>query len=244
MPLQPWLHDDAVTAVFYLHGFASSSQSSKAGFFAAKLRERGIELQTPDLNLPDFSTLTITRMVGQVAAAIDRAAGPASQGPAVILIGSSLGAFVAIQTALCRPARIARLILLAPALDFGTRKADGAPVEPAPEGGARISDLDERGLEDWKRAGRIDVFHYGYGRLVPVHYELYADARRHDCVNAELTMPIQVFQGRQDTVVDPAAVERWAKARPNVELHMLDDDHQLAASLPYIWDRTAPYLIR
>jgi pimeloyl-ACP methyl ester carboxylesterase len=232
-----------VTAVFYLHGFASSSQSSKAAFFATHLRERGIELQTPDLNLPDFSTLTITRMVDQVAAAIDGAAGHGSRRPDVILIGSSLGAFVAIQTALRRPDRMARLILLAPALEFGSRKADGGAVEAAQEGGARISDLDERGLDDWKRAGRINVFHYGYGRLVPVHYELYADARRYDCVNAELTMPIQVFQGRQDTVVDPAAVERWAKARPNVELHMLDDDHQLAASLPDIWERTAPYLI-
>jgi hypothetical protein len=35
--------------------------------------------------------------------------------------------------------------------------------------------------------------------------------------------------------VDPQSVERWAKSRPNVELHMLDDDHQLGASLEYIW---------
>ena len=63
--------------------------------------------------------------------------------------------------------------------------------------------------------------------MMPVHYELYSDARRYDCVNAALTMPIQIFQGRADTAVDPESVERWAKARPNVELHMLDDDHQL-----------------
>ena len=43
----------------------------------------------------------------------------------------------------------------------------------------------------------------------------------------------------QDAAVDPATVERWAKARPNVDLHLLDDDHQLMASLDYIWAETA-----
>jgi hypothetical protein len=37
-------------------------------------------------------------------------------------------------------------------------------------------------------------------------------------------------------------VERWAAARPNVELHMLEDDHQLHASLPFIWTETARFL--
>jgi hypothetical protein len=37
-------------------------------------------------------------------------------------------------------------------------------------------------------------------------------------------------------------VERFAAARPNVELHMLDDDHQLIASLPYIWEHSARFL--
>jgi hypothetical protein len=48
-------------------------------------------------------------------------------------------------------------------------------------------------------------------------------------------MPIQIFQGRRDTAVDPRMVERWASLRPNVELHMLDDEHQLGASLEAIW---------
>ena len=55
-------------------------------------------------------------------------------------------------------------------------------------------------------------------------------------------MPIQIFQGRRDTAVDPATVERWAQARPNVELHLLDDDHQLLASLETIWRDMAAFL--
>ena len=207
--------------IFYLHGFASSARSSKATFFASKLRERGVELHTPDFNEPDFSTLTITRMVGQVGKAIESAPEP------VVLIGSSLGAFVAVQVALKHAAAVDRMVLLAPALDFG---------------GNRMRSLGDAGLAEWQRTGRLDVFHYGYGRMVPVHYELYADARRHDCVDASLAMPIQVFQGRRDDAVDPDVVERWSKARPNVELHMLDDDHQLTASVGLIWEEMKRFL--
>ena len=207
--------------IFYLHGFASSARSSKATFFAGKLRELGIDLHTPDLNEPDFSTLTITRMVDQVSRAIGLLSGP------VVLIGSSLGAFVAVQVALRHPDRVSHMVLLAPALDFG---------------GNRMRSLGDAGLDEWRRTGRLNVFHYGYGRMTAVHYELYADARRHDCVNATLPMPIQVFQGRRDDAVDPDSVERWSMARPNVELHMLDDDHQLTASVGLIWEEMKRFL--
>jgi pimeloyl-ACP methyl ester carboxylesterase len=202
--------------IFYLHGFASSADSTKARYFAARLGARGIPVQTPDLNHPDFSTLTITRMVNQVVAGVDAL----QDGHPVVLIGSSLGAFVAVQVALKRPDRVGRMILLAPALDFG---------------GNRMRDLGDRGLDEWKATGQLNVFHYGYGRMAPVGYELYSDACGYDCINATLRMPIQIFQGRQDTAVDPASVERWARARESVELHLLDDDHQLARSLDDIW---------
>jgi uncharacterized protein len=205
--------------VFYLHGFASSARSTKAAFFAARLRERGLTLHTPDFNEPDFSTLTITRMVDQTQRAIEAL----PPGP-VILIGSSLGGFVAVQAALRLAGStshpVVRLVLLAPALDFSAK---------------RTRDLGDRGLDEWKSTGVLNVFHYGYGRLMPVGYELFADAGQYDCVNASLSMPIQIFQGTRDTAVDPRWVERWAQGRTNVELHLLDDDHQLASSLDRIW---------
>jgi hypothetical protein len=201
--------------VLYLHGFASSAHSSKAAFFGAKLAGQGVTFLAPDLNQPDFSTLTVTRMVRQVEEAIDAVEDP------VALIGSSLGGFVAVHVAERRTDRVQRVVLLAPALDFG---------------GNRMRQLGDRGLAEWKASDTLEVFHYAYGRIVPVHYELYADARRYDALNATLTMPVQIFQGRRDTSVDPETVERWAAARPNVELHMLDDEHQLLASLDHIWD--------
>jgi pimeloyl-ACP methyl ester carboxylesterase len=176
---------------------------------------------TPDFNEPDFSTLTVSRMLAQVGAEIDMAPEP------VALIGSSLGAFVAVNAAAREPARVDRVILLAPALDFG---------------GNRMRDLGDRGLEEWRRTDTLQVFHYGYGRLVPVHYELYSDATKYDAFNARVEQPVLIFQGARDTSVEPATVERWATARSNVELHFLDDDHQLLSSLDVIWAGSARFL--
>ena len=206
--------------VVYLHGFASSAHSTKGTFFTRKFGEQGMTVHTPDFNEPDFSTLTVTRMVEQVERILDRL----PSGP-VALIGSSLGGFVAVQVALRRA--IDRLVLLAPALDFS---------------GKRLQSLGDRGLKEWETSGQLNVFHYGYGRMLPVHYSLYSDACGYNCVDAKLSMPILIFQGRHDTAVSPEMVEQWASARPNVELHMLDDDHQLSASLEYIWTVVSKWL--
>ena len=202
--------------VIYLHGFASSGASGKAAFLGQRLRARGERFVAPDLNLPDFSTLTITRMIDQIHALI-----AANREPAT-LIGSSLGAFVALNVAAKWPELVRSLILLAPALD--------------------LRDLGGQQLQAWRESGQMMVFHFAYGRMIPVHYELYEDARRYDTMNAVVTMPVLVIQGRRDVVVHPATVEAWSKPRPNVQLHMVDDDHQLAASLPLIWDLTSRFL--
>jgi pimeloyl-ACP methyl ester carboxylesterase len=202
--------------VIYLHGFASSGASGKARYLGERLRARGERFAAPDLNLPDFSTLTITRMIDKVHAMIAAEAQP------VTLIGSSLGAFVAVNVAAKWPERVRSLILLAPALD--------------------LRDLGGEQLQAWRESGQLMVFHFAYGRMIPVHYELYQDAKRYDPMNADVRMPVLVIQGRRDIVVHPATVEAWSRARPNVQLHLLDDDHQLAASLPVIWDLTSRFL--
>ena len=207
--------------VVYLHGFASSAHSSKATYLGDRLRARDIDVRVPDLNLPDFSTLTVTRMLERARELMDEARGP------VTLMGSSLGGYVAVNAAAKWPAAVERLVLLAPALDF-SEQGLGAP------NGASLA--------EWERDGHVMVFHFGYGRVMPIDYGLYDDARRYDAMHARVEAPSLVFQGRRDTVVSPATVERWAAVRPNVELHLLDDDHQLAASLPAIWDATSKFL--
>jgi uncharacterized protein len=214
--------------VFYLHGFASSARSSKARFFAERLAPFGIALDCPDLNEPDFATVTATRMIEQVERAIDALpAGP------VVLVGSSLGAFVAWHVAARREALPAssrpvdRLVLLAPALDFGAN---------------RMRQLGEDGLRRWKETGWLEFFHYAYNEPRRVHYALYEDARRYPSGDVVVNAPTIVFQGTRDALVDPSMVRAFASARPSIALHELDDDHQLLASLEFIWTETARFL--
>ncbi len=87
----------------------------------------------------------------------------------VVLVGSSLGGFVAVHVAQRRPDRVVRLILLAPAFAFG---------------GTNSRSLGDRDLDQWKTTGTTNVFHYGYGRMLPVGYALYADACGYDCADA------------------------------------------------------------
>jgi len=100
----------------YLHGFASSPQSNKAQFFRKRFEEKGLELEIPSLDGGDFTHLTITGQLQIVDAA---AAGRHAEQP-TILIGSSLGGYLAALYA-ARHADIGRLVLLAPALRFPSR---------------------------------------------------------------------------------------------------------------------------
>ena len=54
-------------------------------------------------------------------------------------------------------------------------------------------------------------------------------------MTAPVTQPTRVFQGLRDKAVDARVVQEWAAPRPNVRVTLLDDDHQLHASLPEIW---------
>jgi len=209
--------------VVYLHGFGSSPASSKALRFAAELAARGAGFACPDLNEPSFESLTVTRMLEQTAAAIAGAAG----GP-VALVGSSLGAFVAVHAAAADAGRhVDRLILLAPALDFG---------------GNRLRQLGEHGIDEWRRRGSLRVMHYALGEEREVGFELYEDAGRYDAFEVNLELPILAFQGRQDDVVSPAMVIEWASSRPTLDLRLLDDDHQLSASVDLIWRESEKFL--
>ena len=182
---------------------------------------RRVGYSCPDFNEPSFETLTVTRMLEQTKAAIDEADAP------VALVGSSLGAFVAVHAAdLDRSGKVDRLVLLAPALDFG---------------GNRLRQLGEHGIEEWRRRGKLRVFHYAKNEEREVGFELYEDAARYDAITLQLKHPALVFQGRKDASVDPVMVEKWARARPNVTLRLMDDDHQLTSSVDTIWRESAAF---
>ena len=54
--------------------------------------------------------------------------------------------------------------------------------------------------------------------------------------------PTLIFQGRGDRSVDYRDVERNFATRPQAKLVLMDDDHQLIASVPRIWSDMVEFL--
>jgi pimeloyl-ACP methyl ester carboxylesterase len=208
--------------VLYLHGFASSPSSTKAAFFKDRLEACGATFHVPDLNEPGFSSMTLTRMLGQVDREL--AAGAPAQS---VVFGSSLGGTLAILAAERWPDRIERLVLMAPAVMFAKPGHHLLPPEK---------------VEEWRREGSMRFFHFAYGEERALEYAFYDDSLAYDAFHARFNQPALVFQGTGDTLVDYRTVEAFAAVRPNVTLSLLQDDHQLTASLPRIWDAVMAFL--
>jgi len=224
MPVPRGLSDAAlmVRPIFYLHGFASAAQSTKASYLGERLRRCGLALHCPDFNQPDFAKLTLTRMLDQ----LDREMSAHGPEPAV-LIGSSLGGTLAILAAASFGRRIDRLVLLAPAVMFAKEGHHLLPPE-------RIA--------EWRRLGRLPFFHFGDNAERMLNFTFYEDSFRYNPFDTVFSQPALVFQGRHDRSVDPATVEAFARTRPNVTLSLLEDDHQLLNSLPRIWEGVSGFL--
>jgi pimeloyl-ACP methyl ester carboxylesterase len=208
--------------VFYLHGFASSPKSTKVAYLTERLHEHGIDVECPDFNQPDFSSLTMTRMLEQLEARLP----PIGDAPAT-LVGSSLGGTLAVLAAGRFGARVDRLVLLAPAVMFAKPGHHLLPPER---------------VEEWRRRGTMPFFHYADQAERDLDVGFHEDSLRYDAFGAAFRQPTLVFQGLHDASVDYRTVEAFAKTRPNVTLSLLDDDHQLIASLPRIWDDMRDFL--
>jgi hypothetical protein len=240
--------------VFYLHGFASSSKSTKANYFAERLRQLGVSTHCPDFNEPDFASLTMTRMLEQLTRLIvmpepgtlnqnhepgtrnqnsepgtgNPEPGTRNQEPtAATLIGSSLGGTLAILAAARLPGRVERVVLMAPAVMFAKPGHHLLPPER---------------INVWRGNGALPFFHYGYNEERALNYAFYEDTLRYDAFDAVFSQPTLIFQGLRDSSVDPRTVEQFSRNRPNVTLSLLDDDHQLIASLPRMWNDVEAFL--
>ena len=163
--------------------------------------------------------MTITRMLEQLGRELeDEKSGSAT------LIGSSLGGAIAVLAAARWPDRVGRLVLLAPAVMLGR---PGHHLLPPGR------------LEEWQRRGSLPFFHYAFGAERSLVYTFHEDSLRHDPFGASFSQPTLLYQGVRDQSVDPKTVEAFARARPNVTLSLLDDEHQLTASMPVLWDGVA-----
>ena len=200
-----------MTRVVYLHGFASSPHSSKAQFFQRKFAERGVPMEIPRLDEGRFEELTIS---GQLRV-IGRAVG---EQPA-ILIGSSLGGYLAALYAAQHPSEIEKLVLLAPAFQFPRRWRE------------RYSDQD---WERWKHEGSTPVFHYGDGRERRLEFQFVEDAAQYED-EPEFPQPALILHGVQDSVVPTGISRGYAARRPNTRLVLFESGHELTDVLEPMW---------
>ncbi|MFW5692146.1 MAG: YqiA/YcfP family alpha/beta fold hydrolase [Chloroflexota bacterium] len=197
--------------LLYLHGFASSPGSTKAGILRTAFAPYPVNYAVPDLNVPDFEHLTLTAMLERIAMTV-RVLPPGPVG----LIGSSFGGLAAVHFVdryrFPEAERITHMALLAPALDFMAN---------------RDAQLGAAGMERWRQQGYLDYHHYAYDRPLPVHYGLVEDVAQYDSYAVEIEQPALIYHGLYDESVDYRQSVRFAEERPNVDLRLVESDHKL-----------------
>jgi hypothetical protein len=202
----------------YFHGFASGPASTKAELVRTRLAALGCDLVVPDL-APDFTHQTIT---SQLAVA----EGLLGSEPA-ILMGSSLGGYLAALVAARRPDQVRALVLLAPAFGFAPRWE---------------AQLGPDVMAHWRRHGVMPVMHYGREREELLSVALLDDARRYPD-EPDPRAPALVVAGRFDDAVPLASVEAFAARRPERTLVVFDAGHQLTEVLDPLWERIHEFLV-
>ena len=204
----------------YLHGFASSPNSYKAQYMQQRFTELGLTLHIPDLNLTDFSTVTLSQQLDYLQSKYF------TEGQAIAVIGSSLGGFLAVQLAALSPL-VEKLVLFAPAFGFGERVAKAIGVE---------------NMANWQQTGVRQFYHYGLKRNVNLHYEFIADAQSFSEDRLTRSLPILIIHGIHDDVVPSVLSEEFTKGRSQVSLKLVEDDHALGKDLEGYWQDIRRFL--
>jgi pimeloyl-ACP methyl ester carboxylesterase len=202
----------------YLHGFASGPGSTKAQFFRRRCAAVGIDLVVPDL-APDFTRMTIATQLAIIEALLD------DVGPHV-LMGSSLGGYLAALVAERRPQAVRGLVLFAPAFGFAARWEE------------RVG---EKAMRRWRSSGSAPVYHYARQREEPLSIDLLDDARRWP-PEPSPSCAAMVFAGRRDDAVPLPAVEGFCTRDPARTLVVHDAGHELTEVLEPMWERTLAFL--
>ncbi|AFZ22566.1 putative esterase [Cylindrospermum stagnale PCC 7417] len=202
-----------MNSFIYLHGFASSPKSAKAQEISDRFAQILLKLKIPDLNAGDFSQLTITRQLTQVAAEFSDDAAP------VTLIGSSLGGLTAAHLGQRYP-QVQRLVLLAPAFGFLSHW---------------LTKLGEIGVQHWQQEKFLQVYHYGEERLLPLSYDFLTDATQYQEEELQRPIPTLILHGSHDEVIPITASRDFVRSRPWVDLIELESDHALGNVTAEIW---------
>lgn len=212
----------AKKTILFLHGFASSGQSTKARYFKEKFKALPqVEFHAIDFNPTprDFEYMTTTGLINRLRQyMLDHHLEDVS------IIGSSYGGLVALHYA-DRFGGVGRMLLLAPGLFWLS-------------GG-----LSEKELELWRKAGAAPVFHEAFQEEIPVRYDLQMDGLRYLEPVPPATL-ITIIHGRDDKTVPMEHSREYAANFPD-EVHLIEvnADHNLNDHLEFIWGHVQSFLL-
>ena len=209
-----------MTKFIYLHGFASSPSSKKATAFKKKFKDMGISLEIPDLEGSDFENMTLTRQMNILSKCLKL-----SKNKGVCLIGSSMGAYLAILAAQ-NSATIQAIYLMAPGFNFMDRWM-------------RKLNLDYDDEASWEAT--IPVFHYRYGETRNIHTRLFKDAMGWRNLELKRKLPTRIVHGIHDEVVAIDESRKFVSSRPWCSFQELDADHSLLSHIDWIIDDCLMY---
>ena len=204
--------------VVWLGGFHSDMHGTKAQALDAWAEARGHAYMRFDYHghgasSGAFRDGTITRWRDDALAVLDQLC----DGPQV-LVGSSMGAWIALLAARARPEKVASLLLLAPAADF-TEALIWDRMSPDIR-----REIMERG--EWQRPSA-----YGDGPY-PITRALIEDGRRHLLLGAPIPIdvPVHIIQGMKDPDVPwQHALKLIDTLSGNPTLTLIKDgDHRLS----------------
>jgi hypothetical protein len=205
--------------VLWLGGFRSEMAATKASALADWAAAAGRDFLRFDyfghgVSGGDFAAGTITRWRADALAVIDQL----TEGPLVI-VGSSMGGWLALLAALARPQRVGALVLIAPATDFTERLI--GPSLPAEAQTALARD----GV--WRRPSAFDPAGY------PITRALLEDGARWSLLPGPIPIaaPVRILQGGADPDVPwthALELANTLKGEDVVFTLIRDGDHRLS----------------
>ncbi len=213
--------------VVWLGGFKSDRTGTKSQALDAWAREQGRAFVTFDYfghgaSDGDFRDGTMTRWLADSLEILDRL----TEGPQ-ILVGSSMGGWLAVLTALARPDRVAGLLLIAPATDFTQELL----WKSYPDAVRRR--IEEDGEYLWPSLYDAEPY--------PITRTLIADGRGHLLLGGPIAIacPVRIVQGMADPDVPWEHAMRLVNALgPDTEItllksgeHRLSRPHEIATIL-------------